>query len=272
MQLTIMNNREKYLKDVHRLVIKVGSSTITHPNGLLNLYRIDHLVRQIADLHNRGIEVVLVTSGAIGAGFRKLGLKEKPKSIPESQAAAAVGQGILMHTYEKFFSEYGQTVAQILITREDIVNEERFMNARNTFSELLQRGIIPIVNENDATIVDEIKFGDNDTLSAQVSSVINAQLLILLSDIDGLYNCNPRTNKDAVLIDEVLKVTEEIEAAAGGAGSSLGTGGMFTKIKAAKIATASGTSMIIANGETPNIIVSLLNYENLGTLFLKNEE
>ncbi|KOF56167.1 MULTISPECIES: glutamate 5-kinase [Clostridium] len=265
-----MNDRENYLGRVRKVVIKVGSSTITHPNGLLNLYRIEHLVRQISDLNNRGLEVVLVTSGAIGAGFRKLGFKEKPKSIPENQAAAAVGQGILMHTYEKFFSEYGQTVAQILINREDIFNEERFENAQNTFSELLKKSIIPIVNENDATIVEEIKFGDNDTLSAHVASLIGADLLILLSDIDGLYNCNPRTNPDAILISKVDEITTEIEDSAEGAGSNLGTGGMFTKIKAAKIATEAGASMIIANGEAQNVIVDLLNYKNIGTLFISH--
>jgi len=263
-----MNNREKHLGKVRKIVIKVGSSTITHPNGLLNLYRIEHLVRQISDLNNRGLEVVLVTSGAIGAGFRKLGFKEKPKNIPEKQASAAVGQGILMHTYEKFFSEYGQTVAQILINREDIFNEERFENAQNTFSELLKKGIIPIVNENDATIVEEIKFGDNDTLSAYVASLIGADLLILLSDIDGLYNCNPRTNEDAFLISEVDEITETIEHSAEGAGSNLGTGGMFTKIQAAKIAIEAGASMIIASGEAQNVIIDLLNYKNIGTLFI----
>lgn len=263
-----MNNRQKYLKDIRKIVIKVGSSTLTHPNGLLNLYRIEHLTRQIADLNNRGLEVVLVTSGAIGAGFRKLGFKEKPKNIPEKQASAAVGQGILMHTYEKFFSEYGQTVAQILITREDLTNEERFSNAQNTFSELLKNGVIPIVNENDAIIVEEIKFGDNDTLSAHVASLIGADLLILLSDIDGLYSCNPRTNPDAFLINEVPEITEEVENSAGGVGSSLGTGGMFTKVKAAKIATEAGISMIIANGEKQNVIINLLNFNDEGTLFL----
>ncbi|MBV4430637.1 glutamate 5-kinase [Clostridium tyrobutyricum] len=263
-----MNNRQHYLKNVKRVVIKVGSSTLTYESGLLNLYMIEHLVRQISDLHNKGLEVVLVTSAAIGAGIGKLGLKKKPTNVVVSQAAAAVGQGILMNTYEKFFSEYGKTVAQILITKDDITQEERVTNAKNTFCELLERGVIPIVNENDAIIVDEIKFGDNDTLSAMVSSLIDADLLILLSDIDGLYNDNPKDNPNAVLINCVSQITDEIESCAGGAGSQLGTGGMVTKIRAAKIATSGGVPMVIAKGETPDIIRDIICFKNVGTLFL----
>lgn len=263
-----MNKREQYLNNVHKLVIKVGSSSLTHPNGLLNFYKIEHIVRQIADLHNQGVKVVLVTSGAVGAGIGKLRLKEKPKTIPEKQAAAAVGQGVLMHTYEKLFAEYGQIVGQILITREDLSSKKRLLNAQNTFSALLDSGVIPIVNENDATIVDELKFGDNDTLSARVSCLIKADLLILLSDIDGLYDSNPNTNENAVLINTVEKITDKIKKSAGGAGTKLGTGGMTTKIRAASITTENGISMVIANGEKQEVIRNILNFENEGTLFI----
>ncbi|WMJ80110.1 glutamate 5-kinase [Clostridium sp. MB40-C1] len=262
-----MNNREDYLKNVKRVVIKVGTSTLTHSTGLLNLNRIEKLVRQISDIHNRGIEIILVSSGAIGAGIGKLGLKEKPKTIPQKQAAAAVGQGILLHMYEKLFSEYGKIAAQILLTREDVSHRTRFLNARNTFFALLEQGVIPIVNENDAISIDEIKFGDNDTLSAMVASISEADLLILLTDIDGLYNSNPNTNPDAKLIRCVDEITEEIEGCAGDAGSKLGTGGMITKINAAKIATYSGSSMVIVDGSTPNILNEVLNGSEVGTLF-----
>lgn len=263
-----MNTREQYLNNVHKLVIKVGSSSLTHPSGLLNFYKIEHIVRQIADLHNQGLKVVLVSSGAVGAGIGKLRLKEKPKTIPEKQAAAAVGQGVLMHTYEKLFAEYGQIVGQILITREDLSSKKRVVNAENTFSALLDSGVIPIVNENDATVVDELKFGDNDTLSARVACLIKADLLILLSDIDGLYDSNPNTNKNAVLIHNVEKINDTIKKSAGGAGTKLGTGGMTTKIRAASIATDSGISMVIANGENQGVIRNILNFENEGTLFI----
>ncbi|TDT62746.1 glutamate 5-kinase [Fonticella tunisiensis] len=260
-------NRKEYLSKVRRVVIKVGSSTLTYENGRLNLSRIEGLVRQLADIHNRGYEVILVTSGAIGAGMGKLGLKSRPKTIPEKQAAAAVGQGILLHMYEKLFGEYGQTVAQILLTREDMIQRTRFINARNTLFKLLEQGIIPIINENDAVVVDEIKFGDNDTLSALVASLVEADLLILLSDIDGLYDANPRLNPEAKIIPWVNEITAEIENMAGGAGSSLGTGGMATKISAARIAVSSGTAMVIANGSKQGIINDILNGEEHGTWF-----
>ncbi|MBA5851123.1 glutamate 5-kinase [Clostridium sp. cel8] len=263
-----MGNREKYLSHVKRIVVKVGSSTLTYKSGLLNLYMIEQLVRQIADIHSMGMEIVLVTSGAIGAGIGKLGMKKRPESIPESQAAAAVGQGLLMNTYEKFFSEYGKTVGQILITKEDISHKYRFLNVKNTFSALLERGVIPIVNENDAVIVDEIKFGDNDTLSAMVATLIDADLLILLSDIDGLYDKNPKYDLNASLIENVFEITDEIEECAGGAGSKFGTGGMVTKIKAAKIAKKGGVPMVIAKGERKNIIRDIIGFKDVGTLFV----
>jgi glutamate 5-kinase len=265
-----MNNRREYLKDVTRIVVKVGTTTLTHSTGLLNLKRIDNLARQLADIHNQGIQVVLVTSGAIGAGMGKLGLKVRPKTMPEKQAAAAVGQGTLIHMYEKFFSEYGKTIAQILLTKEDIVDEARYFNARNTFSALLSQGVIPIVNENDAVVTDEISVGDNDTLSAMVTSLIEADLLIILSDIDGLYDSNPRINSDAKIIYNVKKITDEIKDFAEGAGSNLGTGGMATKIKAAEIVIAANASMIIAEGSQPNIINEILEGSEIGTLFQRN--
>lgn len=262
-----MNTRKEHIDRAKKIVVKVGTSTLTHENGLLNFDRIDKLARQLSDLHNQGKEVILVTSGAIGVGTAKLGIKTKPKTIPEKQAAAAIGQGILLHIYEKFFAEYGQIVAQILLTKDDITNKTRYSNAKNTFNELLRQGVIPIVNENDAIAIHEIKFGDNDTLSALVSSIIDADLLILLSDIDGLYDSDPRSNKDAKLISHVEKITKEIESFGGGVGSKLGTGGMYTKIKAAKIAVEHGVSMIIANGSDDNIIKDIISNKEIGTLF-----
>lgn len=268
-----MNNlREDYIKDVKRIVVKVGTSTLTYPTGLLNLNKIENLVRQLSDAHNRGIEVILVSSGAIGAGIGKLGLKEKPKTIPEKQAAAAVGQGILLHMYEKIFSEYGKPVGQILLTREDLSHRTRFLNASNTFYSLLEQGVIPIVNENDAIVVDEIKFGDNDTLSAMVASLVNADLLVLVTDIDGLYDSNPKTNPNAKFIPVVDEITDDIVAAAGGAGSSLGTGGMATKINAGKIAISSGSSMVIVNGDKHNFLTDILDSKEIGTLFLGQKD
>ncbi len=251
-------------------MVKVGTSTLTHPTGLLNFKRIENLARQISDIHNQGIEVVLVTSGAIAAGMGKLGLKVRPKSMREKQAAAAVGQGTLIHMYEKFFSEYGKIIAQILLTKEDIIDKKRYLYAHNTFFTLLSQGVIPIVNENDAVAIDEIKFGDNDTLSAMVTSLIEADLLIILSDIDGLYDSNPRTNPEAKIIYNVKKITDKIKGSAGGANSNLGTGGMVTKIRAAKIVVAANACMIIAEGSEPNIINDILEGKEIGTFFERN--
>ena len=259
------------LKDVKRIVIKVGTSTITHGTGKRNFARIDHLARQIADLANQGKEIILVSSGAVAVGVDRLGLKEKPKTIPEKQAAAAVGQGVLMHTYEKIFADYGQIVAQVLLTRIDSVDRHRYTNSRNTFLALLKHGVIPIVNENDVVATDELKIGDNDNLSATVAGIVDADLLIILSDVDGLYTANPQKYPDARLVPEVSDITQEIEDSAGGAGSSVGTGGMFTKIQAAKAATSSGIHMIIAAGEQENVISRILNGEAVGTLFVSRE-
>lgn len=256
-------DRKSFIKDCKKIVIKIGSSTLTHSNGLLNYDMIEKLVRQIANIKNKGYDVILVTSGAIGAGMAKLKLKQKPKTIPEKQACAAVGQGLLMHIYEKIFSEYGITVAQILLTREDVNDRTRFLNSRNLIFQLLKNDIVPIINENDTVAVDEIKIGDNDNLSALVSSLSDADLLIILSDIDGLYDKNPAKYSDAKLIHTVEHIDEEIEAMAGGSGSNLGTGGMITKIQAAKVATSSGIHMVIAKGSEERIIYKILDEKKL---------
>lgn len=254
-----------------RIVVKVGTSTLTHATGKLNLERIEHLVRQLTDLRYQGKEVVLVSSGAIGAGMGKLNLDKRPKTIPEKQAIAAIGQGILMQLYEKLFSEYGQIVAQLLLTKADMDDRRRFLNARNTLITLLQLGVIPIVNENDTVAVEEIRFGDNDTLAALVGTLVDADLLILLSDIDGLYTADPRKYPEAQLLQVVEAVNDTIENAAGDVGSKFGSGGMATKISAAKVATNAGIPMIIANGAEDNIIRRLIHGEQLGTLFVARE-
>jgi len=260
-----MSERQDYkslITNAHRIVIKVGTSTLTHNTG----------VRQLTDLHYQDIEVLLVSSGAVGAGMGKLGLKEKPKTIPDKQAAAAVGQGILMHIYEKLFAEYGQIVAQLLLTRADIADRKRFLNARNTLLTLLNKGVIPIINENDTVVVEEIKFGDNDTLAALVAGLVDADLLILLSDIDGLYTSDPRKDPEACLIKVVEEVTPEIQDLAGSAADSkIACGGMATKISAAKIAVNAGLPMIIANGSQPDIIREIHQGAEVGTLFLPRE-
>lgn len=254
-----------------RIVVKVGTSTLSHSTGKLNFQRIERLVRELADLANQGKEIILVTSGAVSAGMDRLGLKEKPKTIPEKQAAAAVGQGILLHTYEKIFGEYGQIVAQVLLTREDSVNRKRYANSRNTLLTLLCMGVIPIINENDAVAVDELKIGDNDTLSAMVASIVDADLLIILSDVEGVFTANPQSDPTAALIPEIGDITPEIEDLAGGPGSMRGTGGMYTKIQAAKIAVNSGVVMVIASGFRDGVVREVLSGSNVGTLFLSKE-
>lgn len=259
------------IKNAHRIVVKVGTSTLTHSTGRLNIHQIELLVRQLSDLVNQGKEILLVTSGAVGAGLDRMKLKEKPEAIPEKQALAAIGQGILMHIYEKLFSEYGQTVAQVLLTKENSLHYSQYINSRNALLALLQMNVIPIINENDVVTVEQLKFGDNDTLSAMVASIVDADALILLTDIDGLYNKNPQTCPDAELLERVTEITPEIEAIAGGAGTKMGTGGMFTKIQAAKIAMSSGVNMVIANGSSNNILNDILAGENYGTIFPARE-
>ncbi|MGI6606780.1 MAG: glutamate 5-kinase [Peptococcia bacterium] len=251
-----------------RIVVKVGTSTLTYATGKLNLDQLERLVRELADLRHRDIEVILVSSGAVGAGIGKLGLRSKPKSIPEKQALAAIGQGILMQMYEKFFAEYGEIVAQVLLTREDITQRGRYLNARNTLLALLRLGVVPIINENDTVAYEEIKFGDNDTLAALVAGLVDADLLVLLSDIDGLYTADPRQDSSAQLIKTVEELTPEIVALAGKSGSKLGSGGMITKIQAARIVSTSGISMIVANGSQKGVLKEIVMGENPGTLFL----
>lgn len=264
-----MDKARENLKSARRIVIKVGTSTLAHAeSGKLNLYRIEQLIREIADLHNAGKEIIFVTSGAIAAGLGKLGMKSKPQTIPEKQALAAIGQGVLMHIYEKFFAEYGQTIGQILLTKENAADEQARENSRNSFQAVLDMGAIPVVNENDAVAVDEIKIGDNDNLSAIVAAMTGAEVLVILSDIDGLYDGNPKLDKSARLIDEVTEINSEIEHMAGGAGTKLATGGMLTKIQAAKFATANGVTMLIINGGIVGNLRRALNGENIGTIFI----
>lgn len=262
----------KDLKKCQRIVIKVGTSTLTYKNGQLNLQRIDRLVRQMADLHNQDKEVLLVSSGAIGVGATRMGLKKVPPTMPEKQALAAIGQGALLHIYEKIFAEYGKTVAQVLLTRGDFDERIRYLNATNALLAILNMGVIPIINENDTVVVEEIRFGDNDTLSALVAGVVDADLLIILSDVDGLYNCDPRLNADACLLSEVDEITEEIEENSRSRGSKFSSGGMYTKLKAARMCMAAGVPMIIANSEENNVITRLMDGEKLGTLFIPREE
>lgn len=269
----MLNNEvsREALQKAKRIVIKVGTSTITYANGKRNFSQIDRLAREISDLQNQGKEMILVTSGAVAVGVDRMGLPGKPKTIPGKQAAAAVGQGVLMHTYEKFFADYGQIVAQVLITKTEAIDRHRYTNTRNTFMELMRQRVIPIVNENDVVALDELKIGDNDNMSALVAGIVDADLVIILSDVDGLYTANPQTHPDAVIVPEVAEITPEIEASAGGVGSSLGTGGMATKIQAAKAATSSGIHLVIASGTEKNAITRVLQGEELGTLFVSRE-
>lgn len=242
-----------------RLVIKVGTSTLAHETGKLNIKRTNALCGVISDLKNAGHEVILVSSGAIGMGVGKLGLAEKPKDIPTKQAAAAVGQCELMYTYDRTFTEFGHTVAQILLTGSDFSAEDRHENFTNTLFRLLELGVLPIINENDTIATEEIKVGDNDTLSALVAASAKANLLVILSDVNGLYSADPHKNADAKLIDRVQGCPDELFALAGGEGSALGTGGMRTKLKAAKLCVESGADMVIANGEDPEILYEIVN-------------
>lgn len=269
----MLNNEasREALKKAKRIVIKVGTSTITYANGKRNFSQIDRLAREISDLQNQGKEMILVTSGAVAVGVDRMGLPGKTKTIPGKQAAAAVGQGVLMHTYEKFFADYGQIVAQVLITKTEAIDRHRYTNTRNTFMELMRQRVIPIVNENDVVALDELKIGDNDNMSALVAGIVDADLVIILSDVDGLYTANPQTHPDAVIVPEVAEITPEIEASAGGVGSARGTGGMATKIQAAKAATSSGIHLVIASGTEKNAITRVLQGEELGTLFVSRE-
>ncbi len=251
-----------------RIVIKIGSSSLTHQGtGNLNLSKMEKLVRILTDLTNQGKEVILVSSGAIAVGRKSIGLMEKPKELALKQACAAVGQARLMMVYQKLFAEYHQLTAQILMTKYTMINDISRENAQRTFHELLKLGIVPIVNENDTVTTDELEFGDNDTLSAIVAALVDADLLILLSDIDGLYSDDPRSNPDATFIDTVDIIDENILKMGKGAGSNVGTGGMSTKISAARIATDAGADMVVANGEDLSVIRHILEGKKVGTLF-----
>ena len=256
-----------------RIVVKVGTSTLAHPTGRLNIQRMERLCKVLSDIKNAGHEIILVSSGAIGMGVGKLSLPSKPSDMPPKQAAAAVGQCELMYIYDKLFTEYNHIVAQILITAPDLQEAgSRKRNFHNTLARLLELGALPVINENDTVSTDEIVIGDNDTLSANVASTIGADLLVLLSDIDGLYDSDPHKNPSARLIDTVEQLDERIYALAGGEGSSLGTGGMVTKLRAAKIATDAGCEMVIANGSRPENLYDILDGAHVGTRFLAQEE
>lgn len=250
-----------------RIVIKIGTSTITYENGCVNIRRIETLCKIVSDIKNAGNEVILVSSGAIGMGVGKLRLGERPKDIAGKQACAAVGQCELMYTYDKLFSEYNHTVAQILLTASDFENQDRHNKFNDTMKRLLEMGVLPIINENDTVATEEIAFGDNDTLAAQIAVSIGADLLILLSDIDGLYTKDPHKDTTAKLIPKVYELTKEILSLAGDAGTKLGTGGMETKLRAARIATEAGCDMIITNGECPERLYDAVSGAEVGTRF-----
>ena len=257
----------KNIQDAKRIVFKVGTSTLTHQTGKLDLRKIELLCQTLSDLANAGREIILVTSAAISAGCAKLGIKERPKETSTKQAIAAVGQGELMRVYERYFGQFGHTIGQILITREEIETPSVRANAENTFERLINMGCIPVVNENDSMSSQEIEFGDNDTLSAVVADICSADALVILSDIDGLYDCDPHKNPNARLICEVDEITDEIRSYAGGAGTSRGTGGLVTKIRAAEICTAVGIPLYIINGADTKLIYDLLDGKKIGTKF-----
>ena len=250
-----------------RIVIKIGTSTLAHPAGLLNIRLVESLCKTISDIQNAGHQVILVSSGAIGMGVGKLGLRQRPTDIPTKQAAAAVGQCELMYTYDKLFSEYNHTVAQLLITREDIESEVRHRNFSNTLNRLLELGALPIINENDTVATAEIVIGDNDTLAAHVAESVQADLLILLSDIDGLYTADPHKDPCAKLIPVIEKLDDDVFALAGGSAGKQGTGGMVTKLQAAAICTKAGCDMVIANGSRPDNLYDILDGKSIGTTF-----
>ena len=254
-----------------RIVVKVGTSTLAHATGRLNIRHVEELVKVLSDLKNAGHQVILVSSGAIGMGVGKLNLPGKPSDMPTKQAAAAVGQCELMYTYDKLFLQYNHTVAQVLLTGEDVEHPERRENFENTMERLLELGALPVINENDTIATAEIKVGDNDTLGAIVACCTKADLRVLLSDIEGLYTADPRKDPNAKLIPTVEEVTPEIEALAGGVGSSLGTGGMATKLRAAKMVTAQGCDMVITNGEHPERLYDIAEGKDVGTRFVAHK-
>jgi glutamate 5-kinase len=259
--------RKKYLKKIDRVVIKIGSSSLTLKEGGLDFLNMKKFVAEVAELKKEGIEVIAVTSGAVAAGLEYLKIPAKPRDISTLQAAASVGQVELMRTYGDLFAEYALKVGQILLTREDTTRRKQYLNIKNTIENLLKLNVIPIINENDSSAVEEIKFGDNDRLAAMVASLTGADLLIILSDIEGLYDKNPQEYNNAKLISFVEEITPAVEQLAGGIGSTYGSGGMISKIKAAKICSFSGIAMIIANSKTEDILKKVINFEQIGTFF-----
>ena len=252
-----------------RIVIKIGTSTLAHPTGHLNIRLVEQLCKVISDIKNAGHQVILVSSGAIGMGVGKLGLRCRPKDIPTKQAAAAVGQCELMYTYDKLFGEYNHTVAQLLITGEDVEIHDRHENFRNTLNRLLELDAIPILNENDTVATDEIVIGDNDTLAAIVAKSVSADILVLLSDIDGLFTADPHKDPNAKLISHIETIDDSIRALGGGSASSQGTGGMATKLRAAEISTEAGCEMVITNGKNPDALYDILDGKPVGTTFAR---
>jgi glutamate 5-kinase len=260
--------RKQLLKKVKRIVVKIGSGVLTNEENGIEPSFLQGLAAQIAELRSLGKEVVIVSSGAVAAGRQALGLPDRPRTLPQKQAAAAVGQSRLMRAYEEAFSGFELKVAQILLTRDDLANRRRFQNARGTLDVLLSCGIIPVINENDTVVVDELKFGDNDNLSALVTNLVEAQLLLIMTDIDGLYTADPRTDPSAMLIPQVRAITREMERGAGGSGSSVGTGGMATKLAAAKKVVKSGVAAIVFAGKVSGNLGRVMAGEEVGTLFL----
>lgn len=254
-----------------RIVVKVGTSTLAHSTGCLNIRHIEELCKVLSDLKNAGHEIILVSSGAIGMGIGKLSLKEKPTDMPTKQAAAAVGQCELMYAYDKLFTEYNHTVAQILLTGLDLEDPTRYHNIKNTMNRLLELNVMPVINENDTVNTDEISVGDNDTLSAIVAVSMHADLLVILSDIDGLYTADPREDKNAILLSEITEITPEIESLGGKSGTSLGTGGMATKLSAAKRCVARGADVVIANGSSPAVLYDIMDGKKVGTRFISKK-
>lgn len=263
----------KKISDRKRIVVKVGTSTLTHRTGMLNIRRVEQLVKTLADLQNSGHEVILVSSGAIGLGMGKLGLRERPKDTPGKQACAAVGQCELMYLYDNLFAEYSITVAQMLLTKY-ILLEDRRKNVENAMERLIAQGVIPIINENDTVAIDELELevGENDSLAATVAGIAKADLLIIMSDIDGLYDKDPHTYDDAKLIPVVHEITDDIKSLAGGAGTKLGTGGMITKLNAVEIAYKSDIDVVLMNGQHPKTLYDLFDGKSVGTIFCKNAE
>lgn len=264
-----MQYREN-LKNAKRIVIKVGTSTLSYPNGRLNFRRIEKLAYVLSALRARDHEVILVSSGAIGVGAGRLGLTKKPEDLAKKQALAALGQAQLIKIYQRFFEGYNQVVAQLLLTKDVMTNEQRHANAQSTLNRLIEMDIIPIINENDTISTYEIEFGDNDTLSAMVAELAQADLLVMLSDIEGLFSADPRSQKDAEIIHTITEITPQIEQIATGSGNSFGTGGMVTKITAAKICSRAHIDTVITSGEDPEIIFRILKGEVIGTHFIAN--